>query len=75
MNREEGPSFLTRLFGRVAHPPSRDRCSSCGETGGDRASQKALASAGLRKVAPWAGLCPGCRRRQFERRLAGEFEK
>lgn len=75
INREEGPSFLTRLWGRVAHPPSHDRCSSCGGTGADLASKQALASAGLGKVAPWAELCPSCRRQQLERRLAGEFEK
>ena len=66
--KREGPSFLARLFGRIAHPPSTDRCARCGGEGADREAQTRLEQQGLARVARWSALCPSCRRAELLRR-------
>jgi hypothetical protein len=48
-----GPSFLTWLLGRLAHPITVDRCSSCGTE---------MDGLGRAAALPGPLLCPSCRR-------------
>ena len=67
--RREGPTWLAWLLGRIAYPPSRDRCEQCGRAGADDAASSQLQRAKMTETARWAALCPACRLEARDRRL------